>query len=123
MAQLHITRPPALLALESLGSSCFASSHPLAPFQPDLGSPMLAQTSQVGSVRRNRICEILGFCSTPGPPAVRRGSVKLKIQRNIINTLTKEVKHWICIWPVTLRAELQRTKLARPDDLISDFTS
>ena len=44
---------PALLALNPVARRASFRSHSLAPLRPDLGSPMLAQTSQVGTVTRN----------------------------------------------------------------------
>jgi hypothetical protein len=44
------TRAPRLYPVARRAS---LREHSLAPLQPDLGSPMLAQTSQVATVRRN----------------------------------------------------------------------
>ncbi len=44
---------PALLAWNPGARRALFRSHSLAPLRPDLGSPMLAQTSQVGTVTRN----------------------------------------------------------------------
>jgi hypothetical protein len=57
---------PALRPLESCGARASFRSHSLTPLQPDFGSPMLAQTSQAGSVRRKFTCTV--FVKTPAHP-------------------------------------------------------
>ena len=72
LAQLRVTTYPRFAPWNPVGARASFRSHTLAPLRPDLGSPMLVQTSQVVTVRRNTICCILVFCRTPGPPAIGR---------------------------------------------------
>jgi hypothetical protein len=49
-----------------MGLRVLLRSHSLTPLRLHFGSPMLAKTSQAGTVRRNMFCNILVLSARPG---------------------------------------------------------